>query len=262
MSHSASGGPSSLLYGSGSGNATPLGQSPSTSTDWDAGPGPSSRVPKTSPTHASSTTTTSKRGSGIEVGEQKRVASRAMSIAGGTPPNVSGGGMGSATSSSSSSPATSATGSHRSGVSTLIGRVDATNLEHAWLIAEELHRELDVRERRFGNTVVQDCFSGSEAVSYMVSHGLAESNSDAIAVGNLLFLAGVIRYIINNHVHLSDLFSSPVCYAMLMTMMIVMRVIHPKKASPTTSVIIASIYLVKSLSSSIHVIINTLALVT
>ena len=65
-------------------------------------------------------------------------------------------------------------------------------------IKDIMRFHLEIRNRSFMKRVHRDCFLGSDAVDFMVEHGLADSRSQAVQIGRRLAEAKIIRHVGDN----------------------------------------------------------------
>lgn len=68
-------------------------------------------------------------------------------------------------------------------------------------LVNQLRSILDIRDREYGfpARTYPRCFIGEEAVAAMLVAGLARDEADAVALGNVLLTAGVIRHVLDEH---------------------------------------------------------------
>ena len=65
-------------------------------------------------------------------------------------------------------------------------------------IKDIIRIHIEIRNRSFMKRVHRDCFLGSDAVDFMVKHGLADSRSQAVQIGRRLCEEKFIRHVNDN----------------------------------------------------------------
>eukprot|EP00242_Pyramimonas_sp_CCMP2087_P004389 CAMPEP_0198202560 /NCGR_PEP_ID=MMETSP1445-20131203/5738_1 /TAXON_ID=36898 /ORGANISM="Pyramimonas sp., Strain CCMP2087" /LENGTH=350 /DNA_ID=CAMNT_0043873543 /DNA_START=222 /DNA_END=1278 /DNA_ORIENTATION=- len=72
-------------------------------------------------------------------------------------------------------------------------------LKELFDLAKHMEKGVEVVDRTYNLTSYRQCFIGSEAVDWLITSGAAASVEDAIALGNLIFKARLIRQVANEH---------------------------------------------------------------
>ncbi|KAA8494466.1 Mercuric reductase [Porphyridium purpureum] len=66
-------------------------------------------------------------------------------------------------------------------------------------LAEEMSKQVDVKDRRYLLRVFPDCFLGTEACAWLVASGHAKNDREALALGQKLVDAGLIEHVLRDH---------------------------------------------------------------
>jgi len=60
-------------------------------------------------------------------------------------------------------------------------------------------RDIDVSDRRHWFRVWENCFSGKDAVHWMLDQAVVDSEAAALELGNLMLNAGLIHHVVEKH---------------------------------------------------------------
>lgn len=66
-------------------------------------------------------------------------------------------------------------------------------------IAEDLRKNIEVKDRTYRFKTYSQCFVGSDAVQYLLSKNYAENVDDAISVGEGLLQLGIFHHVTKDH---------------------------------------------------------------
>ncbi|ETO01664.1 hypothetical protein RFI_35776 [Reticulomyxa filosa] len=66
-------------------------------------------------------------------------------------------------------------------------------------VTKLLREQLEIKDRKWYLTTYKTCFVGSEAVSLLVSSGVAKTREQAVELGNLMLAANVFRHVTKDH---------------------------------------------------------------
>jgi hypothetical protein len=72
-------------------------------------------------------------------------------------------------------------------------------LKELFDLAKRMEKGVEVVDRTYNLTTYKKCFIGTEAVDWLITSGAVASVEDAIALGNLIFKARLIRQVANEH---------------------------------------------------------------
>ncbi|CAM9376369.1 unnamed protein product [Choristocarpus tenellus] len=78
--------------------------------------------------------------------------------------------------------------------------VQASLLNSIFHVADRLKAEIPVQQRIHRMRVYPECFTGSDAVRWMMEEGLARNVPEAISMGNEMMKAGIFEHICNEHI--------------------------------------------------------------
>jgi len=76
-------------------------------------------------------------------------------------------------------------------------QADRSNLLDSDLegIKDIMRIHIEIRNRSFMRRVHRDCFLGSNAVDFLVSHGLADNREQAVEIGRKMAEKGLLRHV-------------------------------------------------------------------
>ena len=62
-------------------------------------------------------------------------------------------------------------------------------------IKDIMRMHVEIRNRSFMRRVYRDCFLGSDAVDFLVAHGLADNRPQAVQIGRKMCEKGLMRHV-------------------------------------------------------------------
>eukprot|EP00803_Ostreobium_quekettii_P011404 evm.model.scf_473.8 EVM.evm.TU.scf_473.8 scf_473:42951-44930(-) len=66
-------------------------------------------------------------------------------------------------------------------------------------VAQEMQQQLEVKDRTYKFKKYPACFTGRDAVTFLLSHNYAQSEEDALKLGNCLMEMGIFSHVTNDH---------------------------------------------------------------